>query len=222
MTNEELVERVARNPIVARNIEDVRTLITDSQRLVQQTVHRHAKGFWLKDNSNFTLAANGHTVNLRGSDYFPDLVDAKYFWTSEGKIDVKPEKWFRKRYPDPTTTGTPLYAIWLTSYNFRFYPTPTSDTTIYLSYLFRPNFSDISDFPDFLHDIIQYGVLASFEDIPSRENSFTRGKYTRIYLGELSMLGQESLPPSSEWEPELVFNKEQEDIDDVQDALSRY
>ncbi len=222
MTNEELVERVARNPIVSQDIESVREQIEDSLRLVNQTVHRHAKGFWLKENDNFTLSAGDHTINLRGSDYFPDLVDAKYFWTATGPIRVKPEKWFREKYPDPSEIGTPTLAIWLTSYNFRFHPIPTSDTTIYLSYLYRPNFSDIEEFPDFLHDIIHYGVLSAFEDIPSQENSFTRGKWTKLYINELNTLGQESLPPSSEWEPRLVFNKEQGDRDYVQGTLNRF
>jgi len=218
MTNEELLERIAINKIVAKDKADIREEVRGALELVQQSIHQRIKGYWLKENDSFTLGTDDHTVNL--ISHFPSLLEVRFFWTTDGPITIKPEKWFRNRYPDPSEKDTPIYAMWLTGQSFRFYPSPSSDTTIYISYFFKPNYNDITVFPEQFHYIIAWGVLSHFEDNPSKENSFTRGKYTRLFEDALKGMS-DNAGPLSDHQPELIYNKGQGDINEVSSGLDR-
>jgi len=220
MTTEGMLDSIAINSIVNQNKEDIRDKFNYALGLVLKTIHRRVKGYWLKENSNFTLTASSHTANLASNSYFPNILEPKFFWTTEGVIDFKTEKWFRRVYPAPTETGTPTLAIWITDNTFRFYPTPTANTTIYLSYYYTPSYTRIEGFPSRFHGVIEYGVLSMFEDNPTKENSFTRGKYTMLYERELQDMAETSVP-FDEWEPEVDFNPVQGDINAVTDNLRR-
>jgi len=223
MTDEAMLDSVAINPIVGKEKEDIREQFNYAKKLVLRTMHRLIKGYWRKENSHFTLSSGATSVNL--GTYFSDIDEVKYFWlipsgTGTGKIDIKSEKWFRNTFPQATDTGEPVYAVWLTDNTFRFYPTPDSDMTIYLSYLFIPDFSSITSFPEKFSDIIEYGILSFFEDAPSPTNNYTKGKYTMLYHNMLEKLDVDPAP-TPEWEPELIFGEGQEDINDAMDSLER-
>ena len=218
MTNQELLEAVSTNKVVARDVDSIREEVEVAQRLVQKSIHRKVKGYWLKENDSFTLGDTDHTVDLINE--FPDLLEVRFFWTATGAIDIKPERWFRTMYPAPTGTGTPTIAVWLTGQIFRFHPIPSSDTTIYVSYFYVPDYNDIAAFPEQFHDIVLYGVLSHFEDNPTKENSFTRGKYTAMFEQALEEMSDNS-GPTGQWEPELIYNESQGDINEVMGGLER-
>ena len=219
MTNETLLKSVATNQIVDKTEDEIREKFNHSLGLVLRTMHRKVKGHWRKENDSFSLAADTTTaVNMTTN--FPDVYQVKYFWTTEGRIDIKPERWFRNTYPNPDDKGTPVYAIWLTGQNYLFYPYTESAITIYASYWFIPDCTNIESFPESLHDVVEYGVLSHFEDNPTQANSFTRGKYTVLFENSLKEMGDET-NPTDDWEPELIYAEGQVNINDVQDGLER-
>lgn len=208
MTDEELLDSIASNPIVNQRKEEIRVLVDRLKSTGLKTIHRKVRGYWTKTNSNFTLSSTEHTVDL--IDSFSDIYQVKFFWTTDGLIKIVNERWFRKHYPDPELTGTPEMAAWLHENTFRFHPIADEDKTIYLSYYYLPSYTSIDELPERFHDVIEYFILSHFEVEP--------GKYTMLFQQAIGEMASD-VSPAEELEPDLIFGETQEDIRDVQSSL---
>ena len=212
MTDNEFVDSIAHDPIVNKKPDDIKPQVLSLMRRGIAYIHRQMPWHWRKENSSFTLTANTHTVRLTEQCTNPMIYMPKFFWTTNGEIEIWSEKKFRREYPNPELTGTPTIAIPLTTKEFRFYPMPDEDVTIYISYLFVPDNSSIGELPEEFHDILEYYVLMCYE----RESS----KYKELFATSIEAMKSDS-KPTEDYSPELYIDDLTDEIRSVQDCMVR-
>lgn len=210
MTDEEFLDSIASE--LGQDKFSIQEKVRHYKERGLRTIGRKLFWYWFKENESFTLSAEDHTVDLAGE--FEDIYIPKFFWTTSGAVNSEdwPEKRFRREYPNPTDTGTPIIAVWLTGHTWRFHPIPESDTTIYVSYYYMPDNTSIDDLHEKFVDVLEYYVLMCFE---------TEGnKYQKLYYESLNEMIADA-KPSEDWTPEMLWGESQENVRDVQSGLER-
>lgn len=162
MTNENFNEVIAQNPLVNKDVDTVKSAISTYREMAMRFIHRELMGYWRKVSESFTLPANTSTFDLKTE--YSDLKEVRFMWTTTGMIDFMPERQYRRDYPNGITDkSTPVVYIPISDGNVLFAPTSSTATTIYISYNYIPDFTDISKIPEDLQDLAVDFVLSYFE-----------------------------------------------------------
>jgi hypothetical protein len=163
MTNDTFNLMIANNPLVNKDVDTIKDAIDGFREMAMRFIHRELIGYWRKRGKAFTLASGTSTKSIK--EEYTDLKEIRFLWTSTGEITVMPEKKYRRLYPNGvTSTGTPTGYVSIDNDDILFFPTPSTDTTINISYNYIPDFTDLETIPEDFQDMAVDFTLSYFEN----------------------------------------------------------
>ena len=181
-----LLNLISLNPLVNRSPDDIRGMVSALTEMGIRRIQRHVPWYWRKSISSFTLDSGTSTKNLKV--VFSDLFKVRFMWTEYGKLEMWSEEKYRQEYPNGMTGlngGAPSIYVPLNDLTFLFAPTPTAQTTVYISYYYTPSEFTLEYFPEEYHDVLVHYILSYFENIPGQN---TDRHYWRLFKEDLAMM----------------------------------
>jgi hypothetical protein len=185
-----LLNLISANPLVNRSPDEIRMTVQALTEMGIRRIQRHAPWYWRKSVSSFTLSADTATKDLKA--VFDDLSKVRFMWTRYGKLDMWSEEKYRNEYPNGMSGSgdcAPSIYVPLNNLTFLFAPTPSADTTIYISYYYIPPEFTLDYFPEQYHDVLVHYILSYFETVPGQP---TDRHYWRLFERDLALMVEDA------------------------------
>lgn len=200
MTEEDFLERISQDPAINRDVDTIRLRVASIRGSGIRIVHRKLPWFWLNSQTSFTLPASGGVIDMRLK--FGDYNKVKVLWVTSGKLEYYSEEKYRRVYPNGFgSSGTPQLYVPLNDREILYAPSPTSDTTINISYYMNLGGVSLQEIPELFHDVLIDYVLANM--VNDKEEKILR--YQEFYRGLSDIISQAK--PSEEEETEIKLDE---------------